>query len=101
MCKTEKVKLEISKPDLLLLIKHLLGKIQLKSMDSQVALGKDSLNTLEKSCVEFYCCTLAEKVRPGRHFMHSRRKVAQSSVYFLLCRFNPHFAQSRQDTPIH
>lgn len=35
-----------SKPDLLLLIRHLLGKIQLKSMESQVALGKDSLNEL-------------------------------------------------------
>lgn len=64
-------------------------------MESQVALGKDSLNELEKSCVEFCCYTL-EKI--GSQAFHPE---AQSSVYFLPCRFIAHFARSRQDAPIH
>lgn len=44
------------------------------------------------------------KKQPGQEGISSSsssRKVAQSSVYLLWFRLNPHFAQGRQDTPIH
>lgn len=49
------------------------------------------------------CSTARHLKKSGQEGIssNSRRKVVQSSVYFLLFRFKPHFAQSRQDTPIY
>lgn len=100
MCKTEKVKLEIKQTWSSLTYWAFIRQNSIEVNGITGCLAKRQPEWVRKI---MYRVLLLHtwKNRQSGISSSGRRKVAQLSVYFLPCRFNAHFARSRQDTPIH